>query len=328
VRVYNNTQFIVVLLALWLSACESATPLQPTLTLYPTSTATIATPEPSASPTLRPTRLPTRTPVPSFTPPPTVTPRPIITEVIEGTSQPFAVSIETFTSPDTNWVLEIARKETVSPASEDDACHYEIKFTSSNGITEWVIDQQTDYSWICGFFKPFQWTQDGLYAYLLYQPASDGCFTATPTLKRVNLQTGQLEEIAYGDRPVLSRDENFLAYTNNNELEHHHYELVIQNLSNHNERKVEFEAMWIDGIVWSPDNSSIALTLVNNACDFWETSIIVVDADNDLSYSVLTDFSDDGLLTTAWLEPQIVQVTDANSTNRQLNIVTGEITND
>lgn len=314
---------IAILISIFLGACNN-TPMPITAQIIATPTVP-ATPSPNPpSPPQTPTRkvVPTRLRTATSTPRSTFTSLPVITEIRNETPLAMVVYEEYNESPSGNWKAIFIHKSPTGPAME---CHIEAQVARTDGTQAWILEDK----WVeeligCAHFKLFQWSQDENYLYYLEQPSSDACFTSTPTLKRANLQTGRVIEIALGDNLTISPNEQLLAYTDISDRSQ--IKFAIENLETTLERALEFEAEWADGVTWSPDNSTIALTLVNHPCDYWQTSIAIVDSQT-MSASILLPL-DSGLRVVGWTDDHTIHLKDVDGKDWQLDIFSQELTGD
>jgi hypothetical protein len=92
---------------------------------------------------------------------------------------------------------------------------------------------------------------------------------------------------------------------------------------------VRVETFESPGKDWQLEITTNEPKLFGELCHF---EIKLTSSNNTIEWkqdeSVLTDFTDDWLRTSAWLEPQTIQLIGEEQTSWQLNVASGEITKD
>lgn len=182
--------------------------------------------------------------------------------------------------------------------------------------------------------KIVRWDEEGRYLYYTNLPHPDGCALMVngSGLLRFDLETGENEQLApdQGMRIALSPDAGRLAYISYGEPY-----LVVRDLQTGQEIRVplpppglndaEFQA---GAIVWSPDGSSLALTLAMDPCGRtvpWSESVIVRVNAETLEMDVLLQTEAEALRTAAWPEPGTIRLEDAESNPYYLDAQTGAL---
>jgi Tol biopolymer transport system component len=305
-------------------------PLPSTTTLRSTPSATWDGQLPStlATSTTTPFRpTPTNTPRPTLAPAPSPTPRPSPTPDL-GAMQETTTS---FTSPDGEWVMRVARALPLDDQGElyADYGHDRVEVSSSDGTRSWtVIEEWFTLGLGLGGYEPYLWTPDGRYLYITYVPVPDGCalFVNGTDLRKVDLGSGEVTQLVppVGLNISLSPDEDTLAY-----IGYRDRGLVLRDLETGQERQVDVYQSGDEAagdILWSPDGSALVLTLAHQPCTTnWatSTSILRVDAET-LEVTPLIEQDQRLFTTTEWSQPDQVILKDDNENLWTMDPGTGE----
>ncbi|MEJ2266500.1 MAG: hypothetical protein P8X95_23895 [Anaerolineales bacterium] len=298
-----------------------------------------------------PTTLATSTTTP-FRPTPTNTPRPTLTPATSPTSQPSPTpatsptaqpsptpdlgamqsTTTSFTSPDEEWVMRVARALPLDDQGElyADYGHDRVEVSSSDGTRSWtVIEEWFTLGLGLGSYEPYRWTPDGQYLYITYVPVPDGCalFVNGTDLRKVDLGSGEVTQLAppVGLNLSLSPDENTLAYIGYGDRG-----LVLRDLETGQERQADIYQSGGEAagdILWSPDGSALVLTLAHQPCTTnWaaSTSILRVDLET-LEVTPLIE-QDKRLFTTMeWSQPDQVILKDKDGNLWTMDPGTGAV---
>lgn len=303
----------LILLALLVSCAPppavstTATPAAPTLAA------------PSASPTAT-----VQTAAPSPTPPPTqpssATPDPSVLDV----------TITPSTSPDGAWTA-VTTVAIPKPDSGQEQYYQHLQVEGSDGSTRWTaVDQWSPYGLGYTTPRPFHWSSDGRYLYFTDEPVPDGCalFVNGSDLNRLDLTTGEVTTLVPQAGPwiSLSPDEHTLAYVAGGDRG-----LVLRDLATGQEQAIPLQVGsgdWQAGdVIWSPDGSSLALTVAHGPCrGGWaqSTSILRVDLAR-LEATPLLQEDNRLLLTAAWPDAATIVVQNQNGQRLELNAETGQV---
>ena len=221
-------------------------------TVTPTPIPPTATPEPTATPTLVPT--PTETPLP------TVTPDYLDADLFEWVS-----SAES--SPNNEWVAEI------NVATAADKIYSEIVLSTKNGSVEY-----RPYSaWqpvALGNTTPVigQWVTDGSGLFIAASGIADGCgiLQWIERLQHVDLSTGVVTTMPLDGQPSTD-GQQIAAFAAG--------KLILHEIATGQEREIAVDEQAEGGsVVWLPDSSQLAFTMVYDACgEAWRQDVVVLD---------------------------------------------------
>ncbi len=305
----NPARLLVLLFLVGLMACTPEA--QP-----PTGTAAVATEEP--------------TPVP---------PSPAATETEEltlpaSTAQATDEPIPTEESDDSNWRASLTGGEWVAEAraifpSGGGDYYRELVVSKLDNSVSWTLVEEKEL-WAMGYSLPVPifFSKEGSQFYYVHQTMADGCgiFAGGSNLQRVDLQTGQITEVAgtQGIGQAISSDSATLALVRRTPET---LTLILHDLLSGDEQQVLLPgeaALQAGGIVWSPDGGSLVLALAHEPCSAkWTHSIVEFDV-RSLEPTVLieqdgrrfwpTEWRDDRILLNDfegnrwWLDPESEQV--------------------
>jgi hypothetical protein len=281
---------------------------------------------------------PQNTPISSATPSCTPTPTPTVTTDDTATATPdwseMRVNRQTYTSPDSKWIVEII---SASPKDDsDEQVFYDgMNILNADGRRLWVIfDEWTGIG--LGYSIPefFNWSIDGKSFYYTDRVIPDGCtgaYNNGSDLYKVDLESGKVTEILPKRGPgwiALSPDEKTVAY----DIPHGRG-LVLRDAALGLERSVSIGNLERDKqygvlIIWSPDSQSLGVTVANGACDMVEygesTSVLVVEA---ATLTVRTIASEDKryLVASTWLDDHRLALLDIHGTHWIWDALSGEL---
>lgn len=207
----------------------------------------------------------------------TRTPRP--------TPAPTAIPFSTWSepSPDGQWIVE-GSFEGPWLEGEQELYRAIVQVRSTTRGTVWTLADMTS-SYGLGYTTPavFRWSGDGQAVYYGFSPVPDGCalFVNFEDLYRFDLQDGSTVELLPPTRSLviaMSPDETSLAFIEWREAP----ELVLRQIASGEERRVPLGAAQSDqagGMIWSPDGSSLVVTVAHSPClpPEWSHSIVWVD---------------------------------------------------
>ena len=244
------------------------------------------------------------------------------------------------TSPDGQWVA-VGLAAFPKPNTGGQQAYVRLMIFSTDGNVNWtIVDNWEELGLGFPTPAPLKWSDDGQSFYFTHRVNPDGCsaFPYYTDLHQVNLGDGIVNELLppVAAALALAPDDSQVAYFIGGEKE-----LVIKDLSTGEERKTkigpgkDFNA---GNILWSPDGSSLTLTLAINPCvgeagvsnTVWaeSTSIIWIDAET-LEQRVLVNEDPRLFVTWEWNEPEKITIVDGQEDSFwQLDVNTGEITRD
>jgi Tol biopolymer transport system component len=193
----------------------------------------------------------------------------------------------------------------------------------------WTLVQETEL-WALGYSLPvpLHFTQDGRYLYFTHRVTPDGCglFAGGSDLQQVDLATGQINEIpaTAGVGQALSPDDATLALVRRTPET---TSLVLHDLLSGQEREMtlaEGNALQAGRLVWSPDGSSVVLTLAHEPCAAgWAHSIVQVDI-TTLTLTTLVEKDERRFWSTEWAENKI-RLEDVQGNGWWLSLESGQI---
>lgn len=196
-------------------------------------------------------------------------------------------------------------------------------------VTWTLVDQTLNYGLGYTTPRPFHWSADGRYLYFTNLAVPDGCslFHNGSDLYRADLSTGQITEIVppWVWWVSLSPDEERVASIGWNGQA---LELRLRHLTSGEERRTTLEGKYTQAgsLVWSPDGQALVLTLAAHPCDptNWTQSIMRVDL---ATFSPTILIRDDKrlLVTTAWPEVDVVELTDKDGDMWTLEVTSGKL---
>lgn len=162
---------------------------------------------------------------------------------------------------------------------------------------------------------PLAWSSDEKYLFVTNRPVPDGCsyLTNGSDLQRLDLESGQLITItsSIGNALSISPDGSTLAYVG--------YEdrgLVIRRLNSNEEQSIRLPDLnpdsEIGSIVFSPDNSQIAVTVLSGFCGPSDNRIVMlwtIDVQT-LKITHAMKQNDKYLVTVGWLDSKQIILND------------------
>lgn len=160
--------------------------------------------------------------------------------------------------------------------------HAELRVMSHDGQILWTASQDFNAGLGVPLPTPLVWSQDGRYLYYTNVPLVDGYTCSIPVngsdLWRMDLTDGRVSQLVpeVGLSVSLSPDEKTFAYVSFGQQQN----LVLRDLATGEERRLSLPAdTRSGGIVWSPDNLVLTLTVAEGPCTGNEvTSTLTVDA--------------------------------------------------
>jgi len=186
--------------------------------------------------------------------------------------------------------------------------------------------------------EPLKWSWDGRYFYFTHRVVPDGCsvFVNLTDLQRVNLEDGSVNELLPQSALALALapDESQVAYIGYGDRG-----LILKDLFTGEERETKIDPgkeFNVGNILWSPDGTSLTLTLAINPCTgayglsktVWaeSTTILWVDV-KTLQQKVLVKENPRLFITLEWNESEKIIITDGEENALwRLDVNTGEIT--
>ena len=310
---YWMAALVLLIMGITSGACGSA---EPTPTFEPTATVT-PSPEPTATP--RPTYTPTAEPTP--TPPPEPSPTPDLARL----------DMEQWTdaSPDGRWIVVVTVARPTSGGPDTGNAYYtRLAIKSADETTEWVmVDEWSHFG--LGYAVPAvaAWSDDGHSVTIVDRAIPDGCafFAYLANLRRVSLADGSVEALA----PAL---QGALALSPDGaQVAGLHRELVLLDLGSGEEIRVPVEVAadaWQAGsILWAPDSSAVAYTLIVHPCGIGGEqahSIVRVDTESG-AQTTLIDEDPRRFVTEEWPDAERLTVIDRDGIRWWLDASTGEV---
>ncbi len=242
------------------------------------------------------------------------------------------------TSPDGRWVavgLVAFPKENIG----GQLAYIRLMIFGVEGKTHWtIIDKWQEMDLGFPTPVPLKWSQDGKHFYFTHRVIPDGCsaFAFLTDLQQVNLEDGTADDLLPDSALALalSPDDSQVAYFFGGERG-----LVLRNLVTGEERETKIDPgkdLNAGNILWSPDGTSLALTLAINPCTgvygvsktVWaeSTTILWVDA-KTFQQKVLVKEDPRLFITWEWNKPGKITITDGEENSLwYLDVNTGEIT--
>jgi hypothetical protein len=314
----------IVLLCVALIGCDA--PGEPELTVEvtaePTTDATIEVPPSTGEISPTSTESPTVVPQPSHTPTHTGAPT--------ATVDPQSLYVDSWPdllSPDGQW---IAKAFSSFPMNNETGDYYMfLSVERTDGSQKWVIvDEWSNLRLGYPMPRPLDWSQDGRYFYYTDYIVGDGCGSYlwnASNIMRVDLTDGSTGEWvpSISESLAISPDDQFIAYLDNGNI-------VFREIATGEERTALIFDAWRDAdigaIVWSPDQSSVMITVSFSFCTRERIhSIIRIDVAS-LTHTVLIDHDAQGYETVDWPEQDRVLVKDKDDVECWLDPITGELT--
>ena len=276
---------------------------------------------------------PTATVAPS--PEPTATPRPTFTPTVEPTpsATPDLARLEvdgwTDASPDGRWIAEVTVALPTAGGPETGGNYYtRLMIRSADGMTEWVVVEEWSHFGL-GYTIPgvVDWSDDGNSVTIVDRAIPDGCalFAYLANLRRVDLTDGGVAALA----PEL---EGALALSPDGaQVAGLHRELVLHDLGSGEEVRVPVEVAadaWQAGsILWAPDSSAVAFTLIIHPCGSGGEqvhSFVRVDAESG-AQTTLVGEDPRQFVTEEWSDPERRVVIDGDGVGWWMDVGTGEL---
>ncbi len=254
--------------------------------------------------------------------PATRTPRPSSTPTV------IALSTWSLPSPDGLWIAEGSME---GPWMEglQEVYRATLFVRSTDRATVWNLADETS-RYGLGYTTPsvFRWSLDGRALYFGDAPVPDGCalFVNFEDLYRLDLRTGTITELLPPARSLeiaMAPDEESLAFIEWQESP----ELVLRDLGTGEERRVPLGAEQDDqagGMVWSPDESALLVTVAHSPClpPAWSHSIVWVDLAT-LETRVVIDHDARRFGVGEWADPAGVLLWDESGRGWTLDPVSG-----
>jgi hypothetical protein len=291
------------------------------------------TPSPEPSPTVAPS--PTETAIPEPTPPPpakpTATPEPPAAPESSPTPDLTQLQLDGYAdrSPDGRWVAEVTVALPRPENPETGENYYtRLIIRSTDGAIEWTVVDTWSYFGL-GYTVPavYDWGPDGASVTVIGRAIPDGCFLFEymMNLRRVDLTDGSVAPLAPDLQGALapSSDGTTVAAL--------HRELTLLDLADGDERRLPIEVAadtWqAGGLVWSPDNSAVAYTVIISPCGIGGEqvhSIVRVDIGSG-AQTTLIDRDPRQWVTADWPEAARLIVVDGEGVRWWLDATSGEI---
>ncbi len=294
-------------------ASETPTPI-PTETGLPATKTPAAPPEVASPEPAEPSPFPTQLPSPSPT--------------SDTALYPERLTTSLSTSPDGQWTAE---SWLATIADGDTVTGYDTRLVVSqrDGSRSWSLAEYRQNAGL-GLAVPeiVLWSADGQRAYFTNRTVPDGCGALVngSDLYRADLETGQVTEVmpALARALALSPDESQVAYFPWGPAP----DLVVRDLASGTERRLKLEPAFeaAGGIVWSPDDRQLALTLLGSACLLpgYPNTIVLVDVPS-LTPTILLEDDVQGFVTSDWPEEGRILLQDVQGNNWSLDPASGEI---
>jgi len=238
---------------------------------------------------------------------------------------------------DNTWQISLANEEWVAeakavfPTSGSDY-YYELVVSKLDNSLSWTLVQAEEL-WAMGYILPvpIHFSKDGSQLFFVHQSTADGCglFASGSNLQQVELATGQFSEIngTAGISQAISPDDSTLALVRRTTDT---TALILLDLLSGAEREVPLsvgEPTESGRIVWSPDGSSLVLTLAHEPCSSnWTHSIVQVDIPS-LTITTLVEKDERHFWSTEWVENKI-RLEDVQGNRWWLALESGEIIDD
>jgi hypothetical protein len=232
------------------------------------------------------------------------------------------------TSPDGAWQ---AVGELYLPGDEGGLYYTRLIVQAVDGSQEWiVVDEWAALALGYTAPRPLRWSADGRYLYYTNVPVPDGCglFANGSDLQRVDLSSGEVTELvpSVGMRLALSPDEASLAYVGYGDQG-----LVLRDIASGLEREVPLEVLGAatsaaaGAMVWSPDGSTLLLTVALQPCFPQQVHTIVRVDVGTLAQETLVEADARLLITVEWLEVKEVRLEDSAGQTWWLDPWTGAV---
>jgi hypothetical protein len=193
-------------------------------------------------------------------------------------------------SPNSQWVEVFCSTDTLEIVRLDETQKWEVS-------SDTLINPYTEY-----FGGVNHWSNDGAYAYITFDPHTDGYWEPYHqgiVLYRLDLQTGQISEVL----PLGKSDWIFYSFafsSNDRRLAYIVTDkspviLNIRDMQTGNEQPFEFDPKYNTGgrFVWSPDSQKLVFSITQfdtNIYDYIATSIILWDKDKSELTELITDY--------------------------------------
>ena len=192
-------------------------------------------------------------------------------------------------SPNGQWVEVFCSRDTIEIVSMDETRKWEVS-------SDTLINPYTEY-----FGGVNHWSNDGAYAYISFDPHTDGYwepFHHGIVLYRLDLQTGQISEVL----PLGKSDWVFYAFAfspNDRRLAYIVTDkspviLNIRDLPTGDEQSFEFDLKYNTGggFVWSPDSQKLVFSITQfdtSTYEYIATSIFLWDKDTSKVTELIND---------------------------------------
>ena len=312
----SKTVVTVLLIAMVLVSCQTATTPRSNLTELPISIPALFT----------------------ETAEPTITATPL--QIPSPTELPFDVNIfirQSIISPSGKWLALVIMTRIDNGIGNKDS--FILAVVNQQNFAERIV-KKIDVQRAMGYSIPWAlaWSENEDYLYYTHRfGGGDGCFGEDDffgtDLYRFSLDSDESTQLTpkLGYWLALSSDQSMVAYlTNDNKLR-------IRNIETGEEQEtsIEEQLKYSDPIltrashlIWSPDGKELLLTLEVNVCvmeDEATNSIIKIDAET-LSQKVLVREDSNRPATLEWFDNGMVLVQDENGLYRWLNPLNGQMT--
>jgi hypothetical protein len=234
-------------------------------------------------------------------------------------------------SPNGQWVEVFCNQDTLEIVNMDETRKWEIS-------SDTLINSYTEY-----FGGVNHWSNDGAYAYIDFDPHTDGYWEPYHqgiVLYRLDLQTGQISEVLPLGKSdwifysfAFSPNDRRLAYivTDNSPVT-----LNIRDMQTGDEHSFEFDPKYNTGggFVWSPDSQQLVFSITQFDTSNYEyvaTSIILWDRDASELTTLIKDHPSHMKViewaseTTIVLQAEILGPTETKTINYELDLANKEL---
>ena len=192
-------------------------------------------------------------------------------------------------SPDGQWVVVSCSWDTIEIVRVDETKKWEVS-------SDTLINPYAEY-----FVGVDHWSNDGAYAYLDFDPHTDGYwepFHQGIVLYRLNLETGQISEVLPLDKSdwifysfAFSPNDRRLAYIVTDKSP---VILNIRDMQTGDEQSFEFDPKYNTGggFVWSPDSQKLVFSVTQfdtSTYEYVATSIFLWDKDESKIFELIKD---------------------------------------